>query len=347
MRRGEFTLKVDLSIASSGITAVYGTSGSGKTTLLRAIAGLERDRQGYLRVGEKTWQSDQQFLPPHQRAIGYVFQEPSLFPHLNVHRNIEYGRKRMQTSTPGISMEQAIELLGINQLLSRQPSQLSGGEQQRVAIARALASNPEVLLLDEPLAALDDRRKQEILPYLDSVHHQLGIPVIYVTHSRHEVARLADDVILMNNGTVQAIGCVGELFSRLDLPLAHDPQAETVINATVSGHDEAFGLNRLDFAGGQFTVAARPLTIGSQVRLQVQARDVSITLVRQQDTSILNIFPVTVDQMVREDDAQMTIRLIAGSVPLLSRITRKSADQLNLKPGDSVFAQVKSVALLT
>ncbi|MCP4994305.1 MAG: molybdenum ABC transporter ATP-binding protein [Gammaproteobacteria bacterium] len=345
--RGDFSLDVDLSFPARGVTALFGPSGCGKTTLLRAIAGLEHSRGGYLKVGDEIWQNDQKNLPPHQRPIGYVFQEPSLFAHLNVRRNLEYGLKRLNGSVQKVSLDRAVELLGIGHLLDRKPHQLSGGEQQRVAIARALAVSPAMLLLDEPLAALDMIRKQEILPYLESLHRELDIPVLYVSHSRNEVARLADHLILLEAGRVEATGTVSELFSRLDLALAHGPETETVIKAIVAGHDEEFELTYLDFSGGRFAVAGNRLPTGRSARLQVLARDISLTLEHQSKTSILNIFPATVDEMMNEGAAQITVRLMIGSIPVLARITRKSAAELNLQPGQSVFAQVKSVALLS
>jgi len=324
---------------------VFGPSGCGKTTLLRAISGLIYSQQGYLRIADEVWQGPGHFLPPHKRSLGYVFQEASLFTHLNVRRNLEYGLRRRKGAAQKVSLNRSIELLGIGHLLDRRPSQLSGGEQQRVSIARALAAGPDILLLDEPLASLDEPRKLEILPYLESVHRELDIPVIYVSHSRDEVARLSDHLIWLDNGRVKAKGPVSELFARLDLALSREADAEAIIEAVVAGHDTAFGLTWLDFPGGRFFVAAGPLPPGRTVRLRVLARDVSITRARQQETSILNIFPVTVDQMATEGNAQVTVRLMAGSVPLLSRVTRKSAEDLGLKPGLSVFAQVKSVAL--
>ncbi|MBU0498925.1 MAG: molybdenum ABC transporter ATP-binding protein [Gammaproteobacteria bacterium] len=345
--RGGFSLTVDLSLPARGVTAVFGPSGCGKTTLLRAIAGLEFCQGGYLRVGGAVWQDGRQFLPPHKRPIGYVFQEPSLFDHLSVRRNLEYGLKRLKASARKVPLDQAVGLLGIGHLLERRPHQLSGGEQQRVAIARALAVSPALLLLDEPLAALDMTRKREILPYLESLHRELAIPVLYVSHSRDEVARLADHLVLLEDGRIQAAGPVGELFSRLDLALAHGPETETLIEAVVARHDEEFELTYLDFPGGRIAVARNPLPPGSLARLQIQARDVSITLARQSNTSILNIFPAAVDEICKEGPAQVTVRLMVGPVPLLSRITRKSAADLGLKPGKPVFAQVKSVALLS
>lgn len=345
--RGDFSLDVDLVVPARGVTALFGSSGCGKTTLLRAMAGLEYGNDGYLRVGEDVWQDGKQFLAPHRRPVGYVFQEPSLFDHLSVRRNLEYGLKRLPGGVGTVSLDQAVSLLGIGHLLDRKPHQLSGGEQQRVAIARALAVSPAMLLLDEPLAALDMTRKQEILPYLESLQQELDIPLLYVSHSRNEVARLADHLVLMEAGRVQAVGAVGELFSRLDLPLAHGPDTETLIKAVVAGHDEAYALTYFDFPGGRFSVARSRLPLGSDARLQILARDVSLTLERPTRTSILNIFPATVDEMSSEGIAQTTVRIKIGAVPMLSRITRKSAAELELEPGKAVFAQVKSVALLS
>ncbi len=347
IRRGDFTLEVDLTIPPRGVTAFFGPSGCGKTTLLRAMAGLEREGEGRLSVNGEVWQDERRFLPPHKRPLGYVFQEPSLFSHLTVRGNLQYGRNRLPEAERRISLEQAVALLGIGDLLDRRPHQLSGGEQQRVAIARALAVSPSLLLLDEPLAALDHARKQEILPYLESLHRELAIPVLYVSHSRDEVARLADHLVLMEKGRVQATGEVGELFSRLDLPLARGPETESVVETVIAGHDERFELTFLAFPGGRFTVPRDPRPKGTPVRLQVKANDVSITLERQEGTSILNIFPAVVDELAEEGGARVTVRLMVGPVPVLSRITRKSAAELRLEPGKRVYAQVKGVALLS
>lgn len=344
--RGDFSLDVDLEIPGRGVTAIFGPSGCGKTTLLRAMAGLERTRDGYLKVGEALWQGPGYFLAPHRRALGYVFQEPSLFAHLDVRRNLTYGLKRLGRSSPRTSLDHAVELLGIGKLLERKPQQLSGGEAQRVAIARALAVSPAILLLDEPLAALDAQLKQEILPYLESLHRELDIPVLYVSHSRDEVARLADHLVLLRDGRVQAAGPVTKLFSQLDLPLAHDPGAQTVIDATVTARDDRYGLAYLEFPGGQIAVAGERLSPGNRVRLQIVARDVSLALEQPTKSSILNLLPATIDGLAEADAVQVTVRLIVGSTPLLSRITRKSVDELGLKPGLRVFAQVKTVAVL-
>jgi molybdate transport system ATP-binding protein len=311
-----FQLDVNLELPGRGITSLFGPSGCGKTSLLRAIAGLDRHAAGYLRMGDLVWQDEDTFVPAHRRAVGYVFQEASLFEHLSVQGNLEYGLNRVPPSARSIPLERAIALLGIDPLLQRSPATLSGGERQRVAIARALAVSP------------------------------LEIPIIHVSHSPEEVARLADHLVLMRAGRIAAAGDVHEIFTRLDLPLALDNEATSVIEATVSGHDEEYRLTRLDFDGGQFTIPRQPLAVGSPVRLRLAARDVSLTLQHQSGTSILNILPAAVEGISLDDEAQVTVRLLAGSVPILARITRKSAAELGLQPGMQVFAQAKSIALL-
>ena len=345
--KGDFALDVDLGIPGQGVTALLGPSGCGKTTLLRAIAGLESCRDGFLQVGDMIWQDARRFVPPHQRPLGYVFQEASLFAHLTVRGNLEYGVKRVPKTERKVSVNKAIELLGVGLLLERRTSQLSGGERQRVAIARALAVSPEILLMDEPLAGLDMARKQEIIPYLESLHNELDIPVIYVSHSPDEVARLADHLVLLEAGRIKAAGALGDMLTRLDLPLAHGDDAEALIDAVVAGHDDKYDLTHLDFPGGRFTVTRKALPVGHSARLRVAARDVSLTLEHQSGTSILNIFPATIDEIMPEGIAQVTVRLLAGDVPLLSRVTRKSATLLELEHGKSVYAQAKSVALLS
>jgi len=347
VERTGFNLDVDLQVPTRGVTAVFGPSGCGKTTLLRALAGLERPQAGFIRVNEALWQDADRFVPPHRRAVGYVFQEASLFPHLSVRGNLDYGRRRLPRGAPRSPIDPLVRLLGIEQLLDRAPAQLSGGEAQRVAIARALLLRPQLLLLDEPLSALDEPRKQELLHYLASLQRETDIPMLYVTHSRDEVARLSDHLMLMEAGRVVAYGPTGELFARLDLPLAHGGRAEAIVEGVIVAHDREYSLSRVDFPGGNFVLARQDLPLGSRVRLQVLAKDVSLTLQRQGETSILNIFEARVEALAEENASQVMVRLRLGDTVLLSRITRKSAASLGIVPGATVFAQVKGVALLS
>jgi len=346
VRRGDFLLDVDLQFAGRGVTGLFGPSGSGKTTILRAVAGLERFPGGLLGFGDATWQNANQFVPPHHRRVGYVFQEASLFTHLSIRRNLEYGFRRTSPSERKIALEQAVELLGIGRLVDRKPETLSGGERQRVAIARALASSPRLLLLDEPLAALDLAARREILPYLESLHDELKIPVIYVSHSIEEVARLADSLVILEDGRVVSSGETNHLLTRLDLRHTYADEAASVITTQVSRIDETYHLSLVDFEGHTLAVTGALLRPGYPVRLRIAARDVSLTLRRQSGTSILNIFPAVVDELRAEGDAQVLVRLLIGNSAILSRITRKSSAELDLIPGKQVYAQVKSVALL-
>lgn len=346
IRKGDFSLDVDLTIPGQGITALFGPSGCGKTTLLRAIAGLDQHPGGKLKVSDAIWQDEQRFLPPHKRPIGYVFQENRLFSHLSVEKNLEYGFKRLPQSERRVPVNDIIELMNLSSLLQRRPDGLSGGEKQRVAIGRALAVSPRLLLMDEPLAALDREHKQEILPYIESMSRQLQIPVLYVSHSTDEVARLADSLILLEQGQVSATGPIGELLTRLDLPLSQTDDAESLVEAQVAQHDDTYNLTYVDFPGGRFTVPRKTIPPGNAVRLRILARDVSLTLHQQTQTSILNIFPAVIDDIQEKSEAQVTVKLMLGDAPILARITKKSAALLDIHPGKSVYAQVKSVALL-
>jgi molybdate transport system ATP-binding protein len=346
IEQGEFVLDVEATLPGQGVTALFGPSGCGKTTFLRAVAGLERPPGGLLRVGEAVWQDGEWFLPPHRRPVGYVFQEASLFSHLDVLGNLRFGLRRVPREERRVSLERVIELFGLGPLLGRRADQLSGGERQRVAIARALAVSPRLLLMDEPLAALDARRRAEILPYLESLRAELEIPVIYVTHAADVVARLADHLVVLEGGRIQAAGPIGEMLTRLDLPLAHESDAAALVEARVAGHDTEFELTVLDFPGGRISIPRRDLPPGRPVRVRILARDVSITLERQTRTSILNVLPATIESMSPEGPSQVLVRLSAGGAPLLARVTRKSATLLGLRPGSAVYAQVKSVALV-
>lgn len=345
---GVFVLDVDLQLPSSGITVLFGHSGSGKTTLLRCIAGLQHAPQGFLSINGNLWQdSDNKlFLPTHKRSLGYVFQEANLFAHLTVLGNLSYGLKRIGQTAKTEKFDQVIELLGITHLMERLPERLSGGERQRVAIARALVLNPEILLMDEPLASLDAKRKQEILPFLTRLHSELNIPVLYVTHSQQEVAQLADYLVLLADGNVQAAGLLADTLSRLDLPQAQDRQAASVWQVTVIEHDPAYHLTRVAFAGGELSVPVINAALGISLRIQIYARDVSITLEVAKTTSILNVLPATITDIVDDEAGQSMIRLRVGSQPLLAHITRKSAHLLALQTGMMVYVQIKGTSIL-
>ena len=343
-----FELHAELQVFAHGVTALFGPSGSGKTTLLRCIAGLERTANGMFQVKDEVWQNGAKFMPVHRRPLGYVFQEASLFPHLSVKENLEYGLKRIPPAQRKVQLEQVVEWLGLGKLIGRDsPVGLSGGERQRVAIARALLTSPRLLLMDEPLSALDTASKREILPYLERLHSELDIPVIYVSHSLDEVARLADQLVLMEQGEIIASGPLNEMLVHLDLPTAHLDDAGAMIEASVGIHDEEYHLTRLDFYGGSLWVSKVERAIGSTVRARVLARDVSIATVAPQGSSISNILEARIDDIRDEGPDRVSLRMSVGSRQiLLSRITRRSCDQLGLAPGMEVFAQVKSVALI-
>ncbi|RZJ62312.1 MAG: molybdenum ABC transporter ATP-binding protein [Acidovorax sp.] len=349
LARPGFTLDVDLRLPGRGVTALFGPSGCGKTTCLRAIAGLERARPGHVQVNGETWQDDAQHIwrATHERALGYVFQEASLFDHLTVQGNIGYGQKRTPPARRQVALEQAVDLLGIHHLMDRKPQALSGGERQRVAIARALATSPRLLLMDEPLAALDAQRKAEVLPYLDTLHRTLDIPVLYVSHAIDEVARLAAHMVLLDDGRVRAHGPTAELLVRLDLPLAHGDAAATVIEGQVMQHDDHDLVTTVAFAGGQLLlVSPGAHAVGAPIRLRIQARDVSIALTPPAGTSILNILPATVAHVAHDSPGQLMVALDAGPTRLLARVTERSAQALGLVAGKPVYAQIKGVAIV-
>ncbi|MGE8360706.1 molybdenum ABC transporter ATP-binding protein [Pseudomonas sp.] len=347
--RPDFTLDVDLTLPGRGVTALFGHSGSGKTSCLRCFAGLDRPAEGLLQVNGEQWQDSAHghFLPAHQRPVGYVFQEANLFPHLSVRRNLEYGLKRIPAANRHIELEQAVTLLGIDHLLQRMPANLSGGERQRVAIARALLTSPRLLLMDEPLASLDLKRKQEVLPYLERLHEELDIPVLYVSHAPDEVARLADHLVLLEDGQVRASGPLKETLLRADLPFAFEDDAEAVIDGQVSGFDADYHLLQLTLAGSpaQVRLPHGSLPLGQMVRVKIKARDVSLSVQRAEGSSLLNLLPVEVDSW-RHMEAQSLLTLRVGEQRLLARITRYSFDQLGIHAGQALWAQVKSVSLL-
>ncbi|MBU4181864.1 MAG: molybdenum ABC transporter ATP-binding protein [Gammaproteobacteria bacterium] len=343
-----FTLDVDLSLPGRGVTALFGPSGCGKSTLLRCIAGLNAAPSGRCVVNGEVWQDGVQALPTHQRPLGYVFQEPQLFAHLSVSANLMYGRQRAAGAAQQVAWDRAIELLGIAHLLERRTAGLSGGERQRIAIARALLTSPRLLLMDEPLAALDLARKNEFMPYLERLHRELDIPVVYVSHAPDEVARLADHIVAMETGRVLASGPLAEVLSRVDLPIRLGEDTGVVLEGVVVERDAAWSLARVAFPGGCLWVRDGGQAQGATVRIRILARDVSLALSPATDTSLLNSLPVVVDQLADDSHPALALcRLQVGtSSSLLSRLTRRSAAALGLQPGQAVWAQIKAVALI-
>lgn len=330
LRRGAFELDVDVQIPATGITGLFGESGSGKTTLLRCIAGLETG-------------ATHESRPVHKRGIGYVFQEPQLFPHLDVRGNILYGLQR--SSSTRVDQQQVIELLGLSDLLDRKPGGLSGGEAQRVAIASVLLRSPSLVLMDEPLASLDQHRKEELLPYLDRLHDELSVPVIYVSHSIDEVSRLCDHLMLIDDGKIVASGELHAVLSRIDLPILSGANAGSVIDAIPQRYDSVYNLTELAFSGGVLTVPGRYEQRERSVRLRIAAHDVSICLSRPNATTILNVLAAVIDDVQSVGPSSALVRLAIGTDYLLALITRRSVARLDLKRGDEVFAQVKSVTV--
>jgi molybdate transport system ATP-binding protein len=348
LRFPAFSLEVDLVLPGQGVTALFGQSGSGKTTLLRCLAGLEHAPGGHLTVAGDIWQEGDRFLPTHKRPLGYVFQEARLFPHLDIRQNLEYGLRRVPALARRVSLDHVIDLLGIGHLLDRRPDRLSGGERQRVAIACALAVSPKLLLMDEPLAGLDQSRKQEILPYLERLHDELEIPILYVSHSPDEVARLADHMVVMEGGRAVAQGPLGEILARLDLPIKLGEDIGVVLDATIGEHDGSWHLQRVDFAGGSLWVRDSGLPIGHRARVRILARDVSLALQRQEDTSILNLLPGTISALADDvHPAQTLVQVKVGETSVVARLTKRSIASLGIALGKPVWVQIKAAALIS
>jgi molybdate transport system ATP-binding protein len=347
LQRDAFGLDVSLELPMRGITGIFGTSGAGKTTLLRCIAGLEQATDAELVVAGEVWEDRATNISRaiHERDIGYVFQEPRLFRHLDVRRNLEYGRRTQSGAEGAVGFEEAVDLLGLEKLLHRMPDALSGGEAQRVAIARALIRAPRFVLMDEPLAGLDQSRRNSILPFLDRLHAELAVPIIYVSHSIEEVCRLCDYLVVIDDGRVAAEGELQSVLVGMAVPVLVGEEAGSVISATVDRYDGDDDLTRLVFSGGELWVPGDPGQSNSQVRLRVRANDVSLCRDRPERTSILNILPVIVDAMESGRGASILVRLSLGKDKVLARVTRRSLRELGIREGDEVLAQIKSVAV--
>lgn len=345
-RQGDFTLNAQFSIPQ-GITAVFGRSGAGKTTLINMLSGLTRPDRGRIALGGRVVFDSASgiYLAPEHRGIGYVFQDARLFPHLNVRHNLTYGISRLSKNARNGSFDKIVALLDIENLLARMPARLSGGERQRVAIGRALLSNPKVLLMDEPLAALDGARKNEILPFIERLHEETGIPIIYVSHAIEEVIRLADTLILLSDGQVRASGPLEDIMNRLDLhPLTGRYEAGAVLSARVGETHQSFKLTQLMFPGGALSVPELAVAKGTVIRTRIRARDVALALSPPKDTSILNIFPAKVIEIRKSEGAQVDILLDIGA-SLIARISKKSAHELKITPGKTVYAMIKAIAI--
>jgi molybdate transport system ATP-binding protein len=349
LQRSDFQLQVDLSLPDTGITVLFGASGCGKTSLLRCVAGLERPADGLVSLGGAVWQDDARgiFTPTWQRDLGYVFQEASLFEHADVQHNLCFGLKRSHKPDAAQALARAIDLLGIGHLLKRQPASLSGGERQRVAIARALATQPRLLLLDEPLAALDWARRQEVLPWLEKMRDELHMPMLYVTHAADELARLADHVVVLERGTVKAQGAAQEVLARIDNPVIVGEDAGVLLRGRVVQRDAQWHLAQIEFPGGVLGVRDSGIALGQQVRLRVLARDISLTVNASQDTTIQNHLPGQIVALVADvHPSQALVQIRCGESILLARVTQKSLHALNLSVGSAVWAQIKSVAVI-
>ena len=347
LQREDFGLDVDFNVPMRGITGVFGESGSGKTTLLRCVAGLEKPATGRLLVGNDVWQDQSKKISRavHEREIGYVFQEPRLFRHLNVRRNLDYGRRRSNVTDSEFRFDQVVALLGLERLLHRMPEALSGGEAQRVAIARALLRAPRVVLMDEPLAALDRARKDEILPFLDRLHAELSVPIIYVSHNIEEICRLCDHLVVVENGRIVANENLQSALVRMDLPILSGDEAGSVICGTVNSYDPDYELTHFEFSGGELLVPGKFGEVAADARLRIRASDISLCRDRPSQSTILNILSATVEELQGESGPSILLRLRIGTDRLIARITRRSRDELNLQPGDRVLAQIKAVAV--
>lgn len=346
LHRVGFELDVALRLPARGVSVVFGPSGCGKTTLLRCMAGLERAAVGELRFKGTVWQDARTWLPTHRRPLGYVFQEASLLAHLSVAGNLRYGMRR-RPGSHAATLEQVVALLDLEPLLARMPAHLSGGERQRVAIARALAANPRWVLMDEPLASLDAARKREILPYLERLHAELDIPVVYVTHAADEAARLGDHLVVMRAGKVVASGPLAATLANLESTVVLGDDLGVVLEAVVVERDHDWHLLRVDADGVALWLPDRDAAIGQRLRLRVLARDVSLATERPARSSILNVLPGRIDAIADDPHpGSVLVRVQSASASLLARVTRRSAAALNLAVGQGVWLQVKSVALL-
>ena len=355
LNRAAFQMDLNVQLPGQGISAIFGVSGSGKTSLLRVVAGLEANQEGRIQVGQQIWQDTQQkiCLPTWQRPLGYVFQESSLLPHLDVQQNLNFGLKRAMKSSGSThfnaaqSLQASIELLGIEALLQRMPDQLSGGERQRVAIARAIAMQPQLLLMDEPLASLDAARRQEIFPWLARLRDELKMPMLYVTHSAEELTRLADHLVVLDKGKVKAQGPVSAVLTQVVTPVVVGEDAGALMTGHIGAVDVQWHLSRVDFEGGCVWMRDAGLPVGKAIRIRILARDVSLATSEPQNTSIQNQVQGRIQSITPDvHPSQVMVVLKCGAEEVLARVTKRAVEELGLQVGMPVWAQVKSVALV-
>jgi molybdate transport system ATP-binding protein len=341
-RLGAFAL--DIAFTTKGqVTALFGPSGAGKSSVVAAIAGLWRPREGRIAVaGRVLTDAPKLFVSPEQRRLAVVFQDARLFPHMNVDDNLKFGWRRAAPKAAAAEIAHVIELLGLGTLLTRRTRDLSGGEKSRVALGRALLASPDMLLLDEPLAALDATRRGEILPYLERLARDTKLPMLYVSHQVDEVARLADEIVVIQNGRVTAQGSVFELLTDVDA-VAGVPPLGAVFDAIVAEH-QSDGLSRLSFDGGVLFVPALPQTPGAKVRVRLRAENLMLALEEPRHISANNVLACTI-RAVKPVGDHVDVQLLCGGTRLVSRITGASAARLGLAPGLAVFAVVKAVTV--
>jgi molybdate transport system ATP-binding protein len=351
LQRKEFLIQANFEIPSRGILGIFGDSGSGKTTLLRCLAGLENNTQGHIKINGQTWLDETKNLPSQLRNIGYIFQETRLFPHMTVLANLEYGEKRghrenrFTENNALLDRSNLFELLSISHLLNRKPHQLSGGEKQRVAIGRALLKNPQLLLMDEPLASLDEKHKHEILPFLDCLHEQLNIPILYVSHSLEEVSRLCDHILVMQQGRIQFSGTLHDALVSPQSPLAHANNATAVLEGIVNKQEKNFHLSTVQTANGNQIHILGLIPIGHHVRVGIKASDVSLCKTAATDSSILNILEGSISAIIEEHDAHILLQIDCHNDILLARISRKSFQQLGLGINQATYVQIKTASI--
>jgi molybdate transport system ATP-binding protein len=346
-RLGAFELDIHFQ-SGRGLTALFGRSGAGKTSIVNVIAGLVRPERGRI-VADGSVLIDTERgirVPAYRRRVGYVFQEDRLFPHLTVRQNLLFGRWFAIGPTPAARLDDVVDLLGIGALLGRRPVRLSGGEKQRVAIGRALLASPRLLLMDEPLASLDAARKDEILPYIERLRDQAGVPIVYVSHSVAEVTRLASTIVLISDGRVRAVGPLQEVMGRAELyPMTGRFEAGAVLTVRVAAHDARWQLTELAGAFGKLTVPRLPTPVGTSLRVRIRARDVILAASPPTGISALNILAGRVEAVVPIENAALEVQLRLGGERLLARVTRRSGATLGLVPGREVYAVIKTVAI--